>query len=499
MKRHIFSILLLVAAILVAIFLLSFFVTKFSNSEEQTGPKIIIPVANSKSDIENLSEEQALLYSEIPPDTKLNLSPEESMIANFSIDFDDDGTEDLVLAIKTKQEQAISIVPMHRSPITGDYERQEAFKTAITQSKTLSLYAMDLIGEHKTSLICAGMDQANDQVMLVLFPRTTSSGVILSVIGDFRADSDIKIAESERSEAYNLLQTTGISFPIIVQSSDPEAPQTLDQIQKIYTWNRVSGNYELSKETKIPGKKIEDQYLSQLKNLKGTEFENFLDGLWYKTSTEGNSEPKYLLISQQDREIIFFDANQEVYSWSSSTPIRYGLYIIANNKSITTLKRHIDIKLSGIDEITVRISEDVKLKIMVESVWNGTYKKIPSNSSEALKISGKKKDTSSIITVEKPWKGTDGSELVIKANSYIKTIGKNTETGSVMHSTIRGNPIIQIRTPQKESKAYTYTIHSLKNNKKSVDEDSESIELIPVKLTAKGIEISETEREFFTR
>ena len=134
--------------------------------------------------------------------------------------------------------------------------------------------------------------------------------------------------------------------------------------------------------------------------------------MWYKTSTEGNSEPKYLLISQQDREIIFFDANQEVYSWSSSTPIRYGLYIIANNKSITTLKRHIDIKLSGIDEITVRISEDVKLKIMVESVWNGTYKKIPSNSSEALKISGKKKDTSSIITVEKPWKGTDRKSVV---------------------------------------------------------------------------------------
>jgi predicted nucleic acid-binding Zn-ribbon protein len=64
-----------------------------------------------------------------------------------------------------------------------------------------------------------------------------------------------------------------------------------------------------------------------------------------------------------------------VYTWLSSTSTRYGLYISSQNISVATLRRVMDIELEAIDSIRVKVFEDVRMKIDLSAMWDGSYRK----------------------------------------------------------------------------------------------------------------------------
>jgi hypothetical protein len=106
-------------------------------------------------------------------------------------------------------------------------------------------------------------------------------------------------------------------------------------------------------------------------------FENFTHDLWYYVSPQGSIDSRqYIFFNPTGREIIFFaDEAQQVFNWQNSIPTRYGLYIRSQNISITTLLRFIDIELESLDSIRLRVFEDVRLKIIVNTSWDGTYRR----------------------------------------------------------------------------------------------------------------------------
>ena len=107
-------------------------------------------------------------------------------------------------------------------------------------------------------------------------------------VADLRADGPISIRVTERYEAYNLGLTAGESYPIVSYSSDPDAPQTLDQIERTYTWDKSLKRYRETAETKITGKKIESNLLRQLQGGDSETFKRFLTGLWHQGPQRNN-------------------------------------------------------------------------------------------------------------------------------------------------------------------------------------------------------------------
>ena len=118
-------------------------------------------------------------------------------------------------------------------------------------------------------------------------------------------------------------------FPIIMYSTE-ELPNSTDyeQVQTTYEWNNKTSDYQITSTTRLSSKKIAAKELARILDGNVSTFTNFLDGLWYRPGTSGES--RYLFFDPKSEEIIFFDQSiQEVYDWLNSTLRKTGIYISA--------------------------------------------------------------------------------------------------------------------------------------------------------------------------
>jgi hypothetical protein len=166
----------------------------------------------------------------------------------------------------------------------------------------------------------------------------------------------------------------------------------LDRIEISYTFNPVSGIYQQSRITRIPGSQVEERRLREILTGEPKVFEEFIYDLWYHVTPQGTIDrSQYLYFDPVKREIIFFgDEAQQVFTWQYSNSTRYGLYISGQNVSVTTLHRFMNIELESLDSIRIRVNEDVKLRIDLSASWDGSYRRagnITRNQAEEKNIS----------------------------------------------------------------------------------------------------------------
>jgi hypothetical protein len=418
-----------------------------SGEKHQTA-RTIIPLADNENTGTAKSSLDNTTFDESRAQPLIVLDKDETFLQALSVDINKDGTQDQICAIKKNSEPNIYLVPGIQNPQNGDYTRLQAIRTGVTQTRTLLFYSIDIIGDRTNSLVCSGMTAENLQLLAVYIPVTGSDGKLaFSAVADLRSDGSISIQETYRSDAYNLGLTGGDSYPIYTYSSDPDAPDTLNQIERIYRWDKTLKRYELSSQSKIEGKRIESKLMNKLQDGDIGSFENFLGGLWYMTSTS-DSKSRYIFFDTAEREIIFHNgATEEIYTREAGSSRRYGTYLTTRNKSISSIRRLIDIELTGIDEIRVKVQEDVKLKIGVDSDWDGVYRKMTANSTAGVAVSA-----SSTVALQKlldsspnDWVSSDGQIFRTDANSYTLVQPDSTESGQFALIAVTGKPVIQLR------------------------------------------------------
>jgi hypothetical protein len=214
---------------------------------------------------------------------------------------------------------------------------------------------------------------------MTIFKKTGENGGEgpFSKIAEIEIDGSIEIQEAERSQAYQMGVTSGQSFIIAAHGRDVESDNMLDQIEAAYSYNPITGRFDQSRFTRIPGSQIEQRRLRELLSGEARGFENFITGLWYYVSPEGTLDNRqYIYFDPQNRELIFYaDETQQVFIWQNSNATRYGMYISSQNISVTTLKRSLDIELESLNSIYVKVFEDVRLKIGINNSWDGSYRK----------------------------------------------------------------------------------------------------------------------------
>ena len=83
----------------------------------------------------------------------------EILLSTLSLDFDGDGYDDQIVSIRKVDDPHIRLIIGLYDPFSRQYKRSTTITTEIIQTRTFSFTAMDLIGNHKQSLIYTGYDE----------------------------------------------------------------------------------------------------------------------------------------------------------------------------------------------------------------------------------------------------------------------------------------------------------------------------------------------------
>lgn len=392
---------------------------------------------------EVLSPEETNMTSFVP------LHPGETLLNTYSIDFDLNNYDDQIIAVKRIDSSFVRIIIGLYNPLSGTYERSLEFDCGVEQSRTLSFSIMDLIGDHSNVLVITGYNDKNESIMQVYQPQTSrNQKITLRNIIDLAVEGTVFVQQIGRTESYSMGQTTGVSFPIWVYTSDTNASNSLDQIQIMYNWNPDEQQYTKSTETRITGKAIAAQELAKIQD--GTEktFASFLDKLWIKTASTG--EQRYIFFDYEKREIIFLQNDtQEVYSWEKSTLRRNGILIYMTNKAMSNLERRFDIALVSTDEIRIKVADDVKMFVDAETLWDGNYKKVTNQTTAVSEKSDITNYTEILQTSNSQvWKTDNGFSLTFTGNTFkaIPESGTEIENGVFDSFVANNTQLIQFRT-----------------------------------------------------
>lgn len=368
MRRIIPAFFVIVAMGLLVIFL----VKKTSESAQKIGEQDLSVSGDSQikgfSSAENPSgTEGGAIVSFMP------LGDNETLLGSSGIDLNGDNYDDEILVVRKSGTPFLHLIVGLYNPSTMLYDRIAELRTEITQLRSLSYNGMDVTGDHRIALVYQGQTDDGQTVLQMFFCRR--DGVVN--IGSFKSDETIFIQQYNRSETYNLSQSSGRSFPVWVYASDTRAGVgNLSQVQTEYDWNESAGRYVQIQQIFVTGKNVAAAELAKIQDGTVETFAKYLNGLWYMTdSTE--KKIRYIFFDYDSREVIFLvDDAQEIFSWHNSNLYRNGIYISTVNVSVENLRRMLDIGLTDLNEIRVRVHEDVRMMISVDALWNGQYKKM---------------------------------------------------------------------------------------------------------------------------
>lgn len=481
---------LFICAIIIAVILiflgLFFRISKKSEEEIKQNSQTIIPFVPSKTN-NNSNDKNESYLSGIKVFIELN--KDEIFVDVISADLNGDGIEDQIIAIKKLLDPFIYLVASIQNPITKEFYRVAEIKTNVTQPKSLSFHAIDL-QDSLPALVYSGISSDKSQVLVIYFIKISKQGEIsFNMAADLRADVRIEMIDGRKN-----LRGTLNDYSIHTYNFDPYAPDTLNQIKSEYKWNDSTSRYVKINEVKIPGEKIESSFLKKLSNASAESFKEFLSGLWYQRSSS-DSSVRYLYFDEINNIFIFhIDNIQEIYAVSSVLPRRFGVSLMTNNKSISSIKRRIEIELRGIDEIRLRVVEDVaRLKIGTASNWDGIYRKkrgnINSSSSNSAILEYKLKN---IFSEKSEWLNNNGY-FETEMFSYKLHTDKLEETGFFNFIRIEDIEIIQLRNSAGVNYFYKATVEKDEIGKKTL------LKMTPVTIGFGGISIIEEQSLIFEK
>ena len=210
-----------------------------------------------------------------------------------------------------------------------------------------------------------------------------------------------------------------------------------------------------------------------------------MDGLWYKSSAD-DSNLRYVFFNAEKREIIFSaDKTQEIYHWNTTSLRRSGANLSMVNNSVTSLVRRFDVSLNDIDEIKVKVNDEVKMAITQETLWDGTYKKISLQSLNSQQNGFDSEILKRIESSSHIWTTNTNASVTIKNGQYTATNESWTANGAVTSLRIKGTTLLQFKAFSEEKFLHGYYLPGFATTQNGT-EIRETLTLTPVSITTDG-------------
>jgi len=417
-------------------------------------------------------------------------------VASFNAE-QQEGDEQILTVRKTdRADGRLSIVVADYIESKKAWVRSWEGDTLSTKLTTFSIQIKDLIGDHNLDIVCTGMNDEGDQTITAF--RRDQSSLAYSQIVALAADS-IVIGDTDRSEGYQLGQTNGESWPVYAYTRDKDSQNILDQVKDKYAWDLRRGQYVKTGSERIPGAQVERDTVSKILTGSEKDFESFLQGVWYEAG-KAPFDPGTRLIhfDKASGGVSFFSAEaQEVFRWTESHSTRYGLYVRCQNDSVDDLVRLMDIELTGSDLVSIRVFEDLQMKVDPEDRWDGSFRRLPRDmpAAKGLAGGGGAKDgvglTKASLKLEGPYRTPGGMELSFAASRYsLKSAAAPTESGSFELYALGGDTaldLIAMRSDGLPSARRTYKASYTET--RSGKDLVRALRLSPAKVSIDGIEL----------
>ncbi len=464
MKRIVPAFFVLVAATLIVVFL----TRRTGESAASESTAAVVSESSSESVLRAETDSGASVESAAPV-SFMPLRNGETLLNSMGIDLDDDRFDDEILVVRKSNKPNLYLVIGLYNQATSLYDRMAEIETPVTQLKSFSYNGIDVTGDHRTALVYQGMTDSGESVMQIYFCRRPGGNFVLTKIGDFRSDGTIFIQQSNRTDTYELSQSSDSSFPVWVYSSDTrEGAGNLSQVQTEYDWDPGAGRYVQTRQIYVTGKNLAAKELARIQDGTVKTFAGYLNGLWYKTENSPN-EVRYIFFDYENSEVNFLvNDSQEVYNWLDSTLYRNGIYLSTVNSSIDNLRRRFDISLTDIDEMRVHVYDDVRMRIGSDTLWDGQYRKmnVKKDFNAEEDTDALSKDFTSRLEESEAWYVTDGSSFVFRDGFYSVNSDTNNENGVYFITQIGNCCVIQFN-PQSALR-YLLDSYIIKYSQKEV-------------------------------
>lgn len=469
---------------------------------------LVLKLNEKKILIENEIEKQKEVsrqYETIAPaeekplnDGPIKLNSDEVFISSVSADLNEDGFQDEIIAIKKSLNPSVYLILAIQGPQKDTYKKVAEIKSSVTLASSLSL---DVIQLQKSLpiIVCSGLGLNKEQTLSIyLIREDASKNIGFENIASVASDIQVQLKDARTTTVGSLED-----YFIETYNFASNEAKTLSQRKTEYRWSARVGKFIKTSEEIIEEKDITGDMLRTLKMGDLKSYKQYLSGLWYMPKTRGENV-RYVYYDKEANSFIFHTGEiEEIYIVQNMFMRRYGFSIIALNSSISTIKRHIEIDIKNIEELQLRVSEDVAtLKINTASAWSGLYRK--------------KQNSSTHAPEEEPASFAELKTLLSKSqitwtseNAIFRTTGstysfvykEKEEHGSFNFMIIDGYNLLQTKSSNNERSFY---IVELENNKKGEDaSDSSSLgaelilKLTPCTLTFSKIEVKDEKPQIF--
>jgi hypothetical protein len=420
--------------------------------------------------------------------------PNEVILEVATINLDQDEGDEQILTVRKidRAVTSLSIVVADYLPQRKTWIRSWEGEILVTKLTTLSIQVKDLIGDHNLNIVCTGIDDRDEQTITIFRRSPGSAFLTYDTICSIAADA-VTIAELERSEGYQLGQTNGESWPVLANSRDKSSQNILDQIQTRWIWDYRRGLYIQSGIEHIPGAVITREKSAKVLTGSAQDFEAFLQGIWYDTA-KGPLDPgsRLIVFDRGGATITFFSSeSQEVFHWNDSHPTRYGIYVGSQNESVQNLRRLMDIELSGGDSISVRIFEDLQMKVDAEDRWDGNYRKLPESMKDPFTrpMAGR---PGPAFRLDGVYRSAEGTELKFSAPRYILNSKNLNEKGGYAAYKLGQNTVLELRAIRDDGvTVIRRTFRASYSETKSGKETTRRLVLAPARAAITGLELLE--------
>ncbi|HOX13202.1 MAG TPA: pallilysin-related adhesin [Spirochaetia bacterium] len=467
-----------------------------SRSQRDDKPMLARSVAaeprTEEGGAEGASEERARTVSEIPT------ASNEILLDVYSFNLDSDQEDEQILVVRRTDDPSglLRLIVADYLPGGRSWVRAWEGSTAVTKVRTLQILVKDVVGDHIPNIIAVGMNDRGEQAVSIFWrtppSREYRSPLFYTKICEVSGDS-VTIEETERPESYKLGQTNAETWPVTVHHRDPESENFLDQIRETWEWNFTRKAYERVLVERIPGAQIERQLVTRILDGTVETFQRYLEGIWYRASADPRAPgSQFVIFDPREKTLSFFSDNvMEPYQWEDSHPTRYGIFIGSRSSAVKTLRRLIDVELTGHEAVSLRIFQDIRLKADVTEQWNGTYRKMNSElASSFRKVTPVTQPRSAPLSGR--YRGLDGSTLSFDPPRFTAARDGRSEAGGFSVFTLKGAEILEMKYLTETGvvgKRVSYRVD--RSQRKENGETVEILNLTPVRVAIDGIEFVE--------
>ncbi len=333
--------------------------------------------------------ESIVNITESEANPKVTLNPNDILIDLIDTNLDLDSHDEQILIVKDNSVNgsSVRVLVADFDYILNSYSITWEAETASDNIRSFSISLTDITGDHNLEIVCSGTDLDGKET-LNIYRRTPSQGGLVlhfSEIINLKIEGNIEIKEEKRTQAYQTGVSGGVSFPIIVTSTDPDSNNILDLTQSTYFWRNQEALYQLISVDKIPGDEIEDIKLRELYRSNRDYFRNFLSGPWMLTTSDNilSYNNPVVFFDPENEQVVFSDNDfQEIYIWKTFSKIKADtLRISCINELVPFLDVTLSVHVMDLNTINIRFRDNSlrNIRNTDHQTWTGDYFKLSNN------------------------------------------------------------------------------------------------------------------------